>query len=390
MFASLATHLICTVCGTKHELNAIQNTCRSCGKALETKYDLDKGKGIWKREDVQGRGDSFWKYLPFLPVQSPSSIVSIGERVTPMLRLPSLEGRLGVRAVWVKDEACLPTGSFKARGLALAITRAAELGVRHVCIPSAGNAAGACAAYAARAGMRCTIAVPDDTPVANIEESKVYGADVRLVKGTISDAAMHLLELRKEHADWFDVSTFKEPYRLEGKKTMGYEIAEQFEWNLPDVIIYPTGGGTGLVGMWKAFSEMEQLGWVGAKRPRMVTSQSAGCAPIVRAFGEGKTESTLWEGAVTKASGLRVPKPFADRLILNVLRDSGGAAVAASDAESQDAIAKTGREDGFYFCPEGGTTVVVLERLVKKGWIKGDETVLLWNTAAASKYSGVM
>src|SRR3989338_7455627 len=215
----------------------------------------------------------------------------------------------------------MPTGSFKARGLALAVTRAHELGVRHVCLPSAGNAAGAGAASAARAGMGCTIVVPKDTPAANIEECRIYGADVRQVDGTISDAAKEIQKLKKEHSDWFDVSTLKEPYRLEGKKTMGYEIAEQFSWNLPDVIVYPTGGGTGLIGMWKAFGEMEKLGWIDARRPRMVSSQAAGCAPIVRAIEEGTAESRFWEGAETLAYGLRVPKAFADYLIIRVLRE---------------------------------------------------------------------
>jgi threonine synthase len=291
-----------------------------------------------------------------------------------------------VRSVWVKDEAVLPTGSFKARGLALAVTRAAELGAKHVCLPSAGNAAGACAAYAARAGVGCTVVVPSDTPASNIEESRAYGADVRLVNGTISDAAKHLQELKKEHSAWFDVSTFKEPYRLEGKKTMGYELAEQFSWNLPDVIIYPTGGGTGLVGMWKAFGEMERLGWIGPRRPRMVTSQAAGCAPIVRAMQEGTPESRFWEGAATVASGLRVPKPFADRLILSVLRESWGGAFAVSDDDARASTRVVARDEGFLFCPEGGTTVAVLERLVREGWVKPQESVLLWNTATAAKY----
>jgi len=388
MFRSTLQHLLCSICGKIHEPHDIQNVCRSCGKILLSVYDLKAARDTWKKEDVASQGDSFWKYLPVLPIRSPSSIVSLGERITPMLRLRSVEQETDIQTVWVKDEAFMPTGSFKARGLGMAVTRAAELGVTHICIPSAGNAAGACAAYAARAGLGCTIVVPEDTPSSNIEESRVYGADVRTVKGTISDAGKHLQGLRKDHPEWFDVSTFKEPYRLEGKKTMGYELAEQFAWNLPDVIIYPTGGGTGLVGMWKAFDEMEQLGWIGSKRPRMVSSQSAGCAPIVKAFTEGKDETEFWEDASTDASGLRVPKPFADYLILNALRESGGNAVAVSDDEAAADIRAIGKVDGFFFSPEGATTAVALARLARDGWVKQDETVLLWNTASASKYPG--
>ncbi len=388
MFRSTLKHLECSVCGERHEPHDVQNVCRACGKILLSVYDFVAARGMWKRDDVAALGDSFWKYLPILPLRSPSSIVSLGERITPLLRLHSVEKRTGIQSVWVKDEAFMPTGSFKARGLGMAITRAAELGVKHVCIPSAGNAAGACAAYAARAGLGCTIVVPEDTPASNIEESRVYGATVITVKGTISDAGKHLQGLRKKHPDWFDVSTFKEPYRLEGKKTMGYELAEQFGWNLPDVIIYPTGGGTGLVGMWKAFDEMEELGWVGPKRPRMVSAQSAGCAPIVKAFKEGAKESAFWEGAATQASGLRVPKPFADYLILDALRKSGGNAVAASDEEAAAEIREIGHAEGFFFCPEGATTAVALRRLAEEGWVMPEETVLLWNTASAAKYPG--
>jgi threonine synthase len=292
--------------------------------------------------------------------------------------------------VWVKDEAMMPTGSFKARGLAVAISKAVELGVRHVCIPSAGNAAGACAAYAARAGIGCTIVLPEDTPKPNIEESLAYGADVRLVPGTIADAGKELQRLRTEHTAWFDVSTLKEPYRLEGKKTMGYELAEQFDWHLPDVIVYPTGGGTGLIGMWKAFDEMERLGWIDDRRPRMVSSQAAGCAPIVRAFEAGASESAFWEHAQTSASGLRVPKPFADHLILKAIKDSRGAAVAVTDEAAIAAIRDVGRQEGFFFCPEGATTVVALQELAARGLIGAGDTVLLWNTAAAAKYPGVI
>jgi threonine synthase len=379
---------VCSVCQEAHDADEIQNTCRKCGKILLSEYDIEAVRKDWKKEDVARAGDSFWKYLPVLPLRSPSSIVSLGERITPMLRLSAYEREAGVGSVWVKDEASMPTGSFKARGLGMAVTKAAELGVTHICIPSAGNAAGACAAYAARAGIGCTIVVPDDTPQSNIEESRVYGAEVILVEGTISDAGKHLQGLKKEHPDWFDVSTFKEPYRLEGKKTMGYEVGEQFEWKLPDVIVYPTGGGTGLVGMWKAFDEMERLGWIGSARPRMVSSQAAECAPIVKAFSSGATETKFWEGARTDASGLRVPKPFADYLILTALRESKGSAVAVTDDEAAAEIRSIGRMEGFFFSPEGATTAVAYRKLAAEGWIRPEETVLLWNTASASKYPG--
>jgi threonine synthase len=325
-----------------------------------------------------------------LPLRDPASIVSLGERITPILRLHSLERTTGAGTVWVKDEAMMPTGSFKARGLALAISKAKELGIRHVCIPSAGNAAGACAAYAARGGLECTIVVPEDTPGPNIEESLAYGADVRTVRGTIADAGKELQRLRSEHADWFDVSTLKEPYRLEGKKTMGYELAEQFDWHLPDVIIYPTGGGTGLIGMWKAFDEMERLGWIGGRRPRMVSSQSAGCAPIVRAYEAGAKESVFWENAHTIASGLRVPKPFADHLILKAIQESGGTAVAVTDDAAMAAVKEIGRAEGIFLCPEGATTVVALKMLAGQGLVGPEDTVLLWNTAAGVKYPGLI
>jgi len=388
MYRSYFKHLECSVCGTQHSGSELLAVCKTCGKALLASYDIASARSGLRREEVASGGDSFWKYLPMLPLRSPSSIVSLGERMTPILRLTSLERKFGTGPVWVKDEAMMPTGSFKARGLALAVTRAHELGVRHVCLPSAGNAAGACAAYAARAGMGCTIVVPKDTPAANIEECRIYGADVRQVDGTISDAAKEIQKLKKEHSDWFDVSTLKEPYRLEGKKTMGYELAEQFSWNLPDVIIYPTGGGTGLIGMWKAFGEMEGLGWIGPARPKMISSQAAGCAPIVKAFAEGKSESEFWEHAHTKASGLRVPKAFADYLILRTIRESGGSAFAVTDERAAEAVRKVGKQEGFFFCPEGATTVVALEQATKAGFVKRDAAVLLWNTAAAAKYPG--
>lgn len=331
-----------------------------------------------------------WKIQPLLPVENPANIVSLGEPATPLLHLSAYEQTLGVARLQMKDESRLPTGSFKARGLAMAVSKARELGIRKVCIPSAGNAAGALAAYAARAGMEAHIFIPEDTPRVNIAECMVAGANVELVKGTISDAAKAMNAKRSLHPDWFDVSTMKEPYRLEGKKTMGYELAEQCGWELPDVIIYPAGGGTGLVGMWKAFAEMEELDLIGPKRPKMVAVQSTGCAPLVRAFEQKNTESEFWDHAETIASGLRVPKAFADYLILEAIYASGGCAIAVSDDEIRKAVAELAQREGLFCCPEGAATLVAAGHLVRQGVIKASDTVVLWNTAAGTKYVELM
>jgi len=314
MTTTFVSHLECSVCKKRHSVQEIHTVCAGCGKSLLARYDLARARRELRKQDLRSRGEGFWKYRPLLPVASDQALTTLGECTTPLVAVPQTAQKLGLANLWIKDEGLLPTGSFKTRGLALAVSRAKELGLKELCIPSAGNAGGALAAYAARAGMTSHIFMPEDTPAANVVESRAYGADVVLVPGTISDAAKAMNEQRKDHADWFDVSTLKEPYRLEGKKTMGYELAEQFDDHLPDVILYPTGGGTGLIGMWKAFDEMEQLGWIDSKRPRMISVQSSGCAPIVRAYEEGKAQSEFWEGAATVASGLRVPKAFADYL----------------------------------------------------------------------------
>lgn len=325
-----------------------------------------------------------------LPVLSPQNIVSIGEVTTPLLKLDKIGTSLSLRNLFMKDEGHLPTGSFKARGLAMAISKAKELGVQQVCIPSAGNAGGALAAYAAHAGLQSFIFMPEDTPEINIKECLAYGATIELVRGTIADAARRMQERRREHPAWFDVSTLKEPYRLEGKKTMGYELAEQFNWHLPDVIVYPTGGGTGIIGMWKAFEEMEQIGWIGSKRPRMVSVQSSGCAPIVKAFRERRAESEFWQNAVTIASGLRVPKAFADYLILRVIYESNGTAVEVPDEQICAAVRRLASVEGLFVCPEGAATVVAAQELVRRGWIAPQETVVLFNTASGIKYPEVI
>jgi threonine synthase len=319
---------------------------------------------------IQIRPKGMWRWHELLPVQDPENIVSLGEGDTPLLRIPRVGNELGLPNLFVKDESSNPTGSFKARGLCAAISRAKELGVKKVIIPTAGNAGGAMAAYAARAGLQALIYMPKDTPTANIQESRIAGAEVILVEGLISDAAgMAGVKAREE--GWFDVSTFKEPYRAEGKKIMGYELAEAFNWTLPDVILYPTGGGTGLVGMWKAFAEMEALGWLAdVKRPRMVSVQAEGCAPIPKAFHAGASFCDFWLGAHTVASGLRVPKSFADRIILSNIRESNGTAIAVSDEALITAQKKLAAQEGIFAAPEGAACLAALEELVKQNWVK--------------------
>lgn len=384
------THLECSVCGDRLSPHQPQTVCRSCGKSLLACYDLNAAREEMSREKMQQQPPSMWKFLPMLPVEREENIVSLGERFTPIIPLPTLGEKIGLPLLRMKDEGQLPTGSFKARGLAIAISRAKELGVKKICIPSAGNAAGASAAYAARAGLEAYIFLPEDTPEINIKESLVCGARVELVKGNISDAAKRMNQLRASNADWFDVSTLKEPYRLEGKKTMGYELAEQYHYELPDVVVYPTGGGTGLIGMWKAFDEMEQLGWIGSKRPRMISVQSSGCAPIVKAFKERKADSQFWEGAATIASGLRVPKAFADYMILDAVYESNGAAVEIGEEEIIATVHELARKEGLFICPEGAAAFAALRHLLTEGLITEEDSVLVFNTAAGTKYPEVV
>ena len=384
------SHLDCSVCGDRHSPHEIQTVCRSCGKSLVAVYDLQSAKQSLTREQFRSLPSSMWKFFPLLPIEKKENVVSLGETVTPMIRMEKLQKTLKMGEIWVKDEGHLPTGSFKARGLGMAVSKAKELGIKQVCIPSAGNAAGALAAYASRAGIECHIFLPVDTPVINIKECRAYGADINLVEGTIADASKAMSKAKTHHPDWFDVSTLKEPYRLEGKKTMGYELAEQFGWNLPDVIFYPTGGGTGLIGMWKAFAEMETMGWIDSKRPRMISVQTEGCAPIVKAFNAGKKESEFWPNAHTIASGLRVPKAFADHLILDAVYASNGAACAVSDKDIVSAISEVAVGDGLFLCPEGAATIVALKKLLEQQFVKSSDTVVLFNTAAGNKYPEVI
>lgn len=354
-------------------------------KPLLAEYDLTVISTQINPSSLREREGTMWRYHELLPVRDASSVMTLGEGWTPIIRAKRLGDQLGLSDLFIKDEGLNPTGSFKARGLSMAVSKAHELGVEEVCIPSAGNAGGALAAYAAKAGMRAHVFVPRDTPRVNIQEVSLYGAQIHLVDGVISDAARKMMD-EKKGTQWFDLSTMKEPYRLEGKKTMGYEIAEQFEWNLPDVIIYPAGGGTGLIGMWKAFSEMEELGWIGPRRPRMVVVQASGCAPIVKAFQERQNQSEFWSGASTVASGLRVPKAFADSLILDTLYKSGGSAVDVPDAMLLEDMRRVANIEGLFLCPEGAATVSAARMLQEQGWIRGDEKVVLFNTGSGYKY----
>lgn len=372
-------HLECSKCSEIYPHTTPQNVCRSCGKPLLARYALEQLSGKWTPDVLLSRPASLWRYSELLPISNPADIVTLGETMTPLIHTKRLGNRFGLSEVWVKDESRLPTGSFKARGLAMAVSKAKSLGLTQLAIPSAGNAATALAAYTAAAGMTAHIFMPQDTPAFNKETCQLLGANVTLIDGLISDAGRIVAD-RKRHEGWFDVSTLKEPYRVEGKKTMGFELAEQFEWELPDVIIYPTGGGTGIVGMWKGFSELEALGWIGKKRPRFISVQSTGCAPIVKAWEEGATEATPWTDAHTVASGLRVPQAIGDFLILEAIRKSNGAALAVTDDAIRDAMQLLPTAEGLLTCPEGAATVAALKQLVSDGMIESSERVVLFNT----------
>ncbi len=380
------THLECAACGTRHEARGLQNLCTECGKPLLVRYDLTRAAQSLTKESLPGRRADLWRYREVLPVEQEENIVSLGEGWTPLLKASRLAEKLGFGGeLLIKDESQNPTQSFKARGMAAAVSMALELGAQKLAVPSAGNAAGALAAYAARAGLEAHIFMPLDTPRANIVECEQMGANVTLMDGLITDCGAEVAR-RKQEEGWFDVSTLKEPYRVEGKKTLGYELAEQLNWTLPDVIIYPTGGGTGLIGMWKAFDEMEEMGLIGNTRPRMVSVQSSGCAPIVRAFEEGKRFADEFPDAATIASGLRVPRAIGDFLILDALRASGGTAIAVSDAELLAAVREIGATEGLFVAPEGAACLPALRKLLEAGEVVTDERVVLFNTGAGVKY----
>jgi threonine synthase len=380
-----ATHLECTRCGERQDADAVVGLSVCCAKPLYPRYDLEALRGTFVPEALVGRRPDLWRYEEVLPIRDAANRVALGEGLTPLLDAPRLASALGFERVLVKDESANPTGSFKARGLCMAISRARELGVTEVAIPSAGNAGSAAAAYAAAAGMRAHVVVPNDTPRPILEEIRALGADLRLIEGLITDAAAVVAEGVREHG-WFDLSTLKEPYRVEGKKTMAYELFEQLGGRLPDAIVYPTGGGTGLVGMWKAFEEMGTLGWIGAERPRMISVQAEGCAPIVRAWEAGASSAEPWPDAHTIAAGLRVPRAVGDFLMLHAIRESAGAAVAVSDDEMRAATLTMGAATGVYASPEGAATLAALPRLLENGLIGRDGEVVLFNTGSGLKY----
>jgi threonine synthase len=383
---SYIIYLECYSCGNHFDSEKVQSFCPDCQAPLLARYDLDTAREKLDRDEIRRRPLGMWRWRELLPVHDPKNMINLGEGDTPLLHLTNLGSELGLSQLYVKDESLNPTGSFKARGLAAAVSKAKELGVKKVIIPTAGNAGGAMAAYAARGSLKAHIYMPKDTPAANIEESRIAGATVILIDGLISEAAGMAGEKAREEG-WFDVSTFKEPYRTEGKKIMGYELAEYFKWNLPEVIIYPTGGGTGLVGMWKAFKEMQALGWLdGAKFPRMVAVQAEGCAPVIKAFHDNASFCDFWTGAHTIASGLRVPKSFADQVILDDLRESHGTAVAVSDDAIIEAQKHLAYKEGIFAAPEGAATLAGLQKLIDEGWFSPDERVVLFNTGTGLKY----
>jgi threonine synthase len=380
---STLTHLECSGCRKIWPHNVLQNLCPLCGKPLLARYDLKAAARTFSRQALADRPLSMWRYAEVMPPDEP---VTLGEGMTPVILASRLGKKMGLDRLYVKDEGLNPTGSFKARGMSAAVSRARALGAKALATPTAGNAGGALAAYAAKAGIPAVIVMPGDTPHANVQECLAFGADVRKLDGLISDCGKYVAD-HKEKENWFEVSTLKEPYRIEGKKTMGYELWEQFSGKLPDVVIYPTGGGVGLIGMCKAFDEMEALGWIGNERPRMVVVQAAGCAPVVAAYEKGSPNSEFWQNAATLASGLRVPKALGDFIILNGVRTTHGTALTATDEEMFAAGRELASNEGLFAAPEGAATVVAAQKLAQKGWIKPAETVVLFNTGTGYKYS---
>jgi threonine synthase len=384
---SFVTHLECSLTGKRYPAGKVHGLSEA-GRPLLVRYDLDRMRKVVDRRSIeQSPEPGLWRYAPLLPVRKKKNRISLGEVMTPLIplrRSASWLGGRGGRAI-VKDEGRLPTGSFKARGLCLAVSMAKEFGLEHLAIPTNGNAGAALAAYASRAGMRATVFCPDDTPEINVREIQAQGAQTWLVNGLINDCGKIVGE-GKEKVGWFDTSTLKEPYRIEGKKTMGLELAEQFGWKLPDVIFYPTGGGTGLIGMWKAFHELKALGWIKGKLPRMVAVQAEGCAPIVKAWASGEEHAPLWQDARTVASGIRVPVAVGDFLIIRAVRESGGYAVAVSDAEIIEARDRIAAEEGLLLCPEGAATAVAYRQALRESKVGGDETAILFNCATGLKY----
>ncbi|HEU4365835.1 MAG TPA: threonine synthase [Candidatus Krumholzibacteria bacterium] len=384
---SLLSHLECSQCGRRHDADALHNLCTACKRPLLARYDLDAARRAIDLRSLAERTRGVWRFAELQPVRDPVRRISLGEGGTPLVRASRLAAALGAAdEIYLKDESPNPTGSFKARGMAVAVSRALELGARAFSAPSAGNAACALAAYAARGGVEAHVYMPADVPKSFVAQCRAFGARVHLIDGLITDCGRVSMQEAARHGR-FELSTLKEPYRLEGKKTLGYEMAEQLGWTLPDVVIYPTGGGTGLVGMWKAFDEMEALGWIGTKRPRMVSVQSDGCAPIVRAFESGAETATMFENAHTVADGLRVPAAVGDRLMLRTLRDSRGSAVAVPDAGLMEGANLIARSEGIFAAPEGGATVAAYRALRERGWIDAGERAVLFNTGSGLSYA---
>ena len=381
---TFVTHLECSATGERYPADELHNVSRT-GKPLLVRYDLAGIRHALSKTALAQRPRDLWRYRELLPVRRAENIVSLGEAVTPLVAMPKLAARLGAREILVKDEGRLPTGSFKARGLVMAVSMAKAFGIKHMAIPTNGNAGAALAAYASHAGIKTTIFCPEDTPEVNLSEIGIQGSSVYRVNGLIDDCGK-IVDQGKEKVGWFDTSTLKEPYRIEGKKTMGIELAEQLGWNVPDVILYPTGGGTGLIGMWKAFAELEAIGFIGAKRPRMVAVQAAGCAPMVRAYERGEEHAARWENAHTIAAGIRVPQALGDFLILRAVRESSGFAIAVDDKAIAAGLDEVARTEGFLMCPEGAATYAALKQALGDGRIRREERAVLFNCATGLKY----
>jgi threonine synthase len=381
---TFVTHLECSMTGKTYPADTVQGLSEA-GRPLLVRYDLDALAKAVTKEDIAKRTDGFYRYREFLPIRRDENVISLGEVVTPLIPLPHTAKRLNAKSIIVKDEGRLPTGSFKARGLALAVSMAKELGLTHLAMPTNGNAGAAMAAYATQAGIRSTVFCPADTPEVNVSEIELQGATVYRVNGLINDCGKIVGE-GKGPVGWFDLSTLKEPYRIEGKKTMGLELAEQMGWQVPDLIFYPTGGGTGLIGMWKAFQELEAIGWLGQKKPRMVAVQATGCAPIVKAYDAGEEHAPLWENAHTYAAGIRVPIAVGDFLILRAVRESGGFAIAVEDEAIAEFLDEVGKQDGLLLCPEGAATMAAYKQALASGLVDPDERALLFNCATGLKY----
>lgn len=384
---SFATHLECSRGGEDFQIDTLQQTCVIDGAPLLVRYDLERVHEAMQREVLARRPATLWRYRELLPIEDPERVVTLGEPLTPLLDAGRIGDELDLPGLRVKDEGLLPTGTFKARGAAVGVTRALELGVSTIALPTAGNAGAAWAAYGARAGIRVVVVMPDTTPQTIVRETASYGAEVYLVPGSIADAGGVVKRACTERG-WYDASTLKEPYRIEGKKTMGFELAEQLEWKLPEVIVYPTGGGVGLIGMWKGFAELREIGWIaGDDMPRFVAAQATGCAPIVRAFESGANESEPWPDPKTFAAGIRVPKALGDFLVLRALRESSGIALAVTDDEIRDMMRLVGTMEGMLVCPEGAAALAAAAKLRRDGWIRDDESVVVFNTGSGLKYA---